>query len=42
MDVDLKVGIQTIQSWGLLPNEGESLYQYDSVELTTHVRPRGL
>ena len=29
VDVDLKVGIQTIQSWGLLPNEGESLYQYE-------------
>ena len=29
VDVDLKAGIQTIQSWGLLPNEDESLYEYE-------------
>ena len=29
VDVDLKAGIQTIQSWGLLPNEEESLYGYE-------------
>ena len=29
MDVDLKAGIQTLQSWGLLPNEDESLYEYE-------------
>ena len=28
-DVDLKAGIETLQSWELLPNEGESLNEYE-------------
>ena len=29
VDADLKAGIQTLQNWELLPNEGESLYEYE-------------
>lgn len=28
-DTDLKAGIETLQSWDLLPNEGESLNEYE-------------